>query len=293
MKPLLIFPIADPHNGSIYGLHPNYIKQGNEWVTVDEAGGWHYKNNPHYYLNSKQLRIWRHFESGVDNLSVFRKRYDCDLIIIVEGDAIDGDHHGTHELVTANESEQMLSHVEMMKWVMDKMEFQAGLDKLIYIEGTESHVRDNEEVISQFLPAEKFGRFSCIPFLELEVQGNLLWMYHHGVAAGYSYSQGAGLYNYIKGIYIDRRMNQKRPPNLVMTAHTHKREHQTYRHNGHELHGLILPPLQEKTRFTRRLPRAIVHETRTGISPVLIKDGKIIVLEPHLLEIELGDVLKW
>lgn len=293
-KPLLIFPIADPHVGSIRGLHPNYIKQGGKWVTVDEAGGWYYKNNPHYYLNSKQVRMWRHYENGVKTAAQLRESKKCDLLIIVMGDAIDGDHHSTHQLTTRNEPEQMMAHVSIMEWTLEQFGFDRSRDKLAYIEGTESHTRDNEEVIAQMLPSERFADgAACTPFIEMDIQGKLFWFYHHGVAAGFSYSMGSGLYNYVRQIYIDYKMHDKRPPNFVMNADKHKIDYQTYRHNGNEIHGLILPPFQDKTRFTNKLPRAIVHASKVGFSPVLVEDGEINVLSPYLMEMPLNEVLTW
>lgn len=293
MKPLFILPIADPHVGSTKGLHPNYIKKNNEWVSLTEAGGWFYKNNENYYLNSKQVRIWKNYEAGVSALAQIRKQKDCDMLLIVMGDAIDGDHHQTHEVTTKNENEQAKAFNHLMKWTLEKVDFQAGRDRLVFIEGTEAHTRDNEETIAQDLNAEKFGRHSCIPFLELNIQDNVFWFYHHGTQAGYSYNRGSGLYNYLKRIYTDRRMNQKRPPNFVMTADKHDREHQTYRHNLHDLHGLILPPFQDKTRFVNKLPNAIVNTTKIGFSPVMVDNGKIDVLPPFLTEMPLNEVLTW
>lgn len=289
-----ILPIADPHTGSIYGLHPNYIKKGDTWKTVDEAGGWYYVNNPFYYLSSMQLKIWRHYEAGINTIARMKEKQDFDIKIIVMGDAIDGDHHATPTLTTRNEPEQMMAHVAIMEWTKERLGFASGRDELIYIEGTESHTRDNEEILAQLAGVAKFpGGHSCSPFLEAEIQGRLFWFYHHGVAAGYSYSEGKGLYNYISQIYIDRKMKDKRPPEFVMTAHTHKREHQTYRNNGNEVHGLILPPLQAQTRFTRKMPRAVVQGARVGLSPVMVNDGDIQVLNPYMLEFELGDKVVW
>ena len=238
--------------------------------------------------------MWRHFENGIDTAVQLRKSKKCDLLILVMGDAIDGDHHSTHQLTTRNEPEQIMAHVSMMEWALERLGFDRSHDKLAYIEGTESHTRDNEEVIAQMLPAERFADgAACTPFIEVEIQGKLFWFYHHGVAAGFSYSMGSGLYNYIKQIYIDRKMNDKRPPDFVMTADKHKIDHQTYRHNGNEIHGLILPPFQDQTRFTKKLPRAIVHATKVGFSPVFVKDGKIEVLTPYLMEMPLNEVLTW
>jgi len=297
---LFILPIADTHTGSIYGLHPYYVnkekdisKKG-EWITVDEAGGWYYTNNPNYHLNAKQVRIWRHYEKGIRGAAAFRFAMNADLLIIVMGDAIDGDHHATHQLTTRNEGEQIAAHVQIMRWTNEVMGFRPGVDKIAYIEGTESHTRDNEEIIAQWLVTEKFkDGSSCTPFLEMDVQGNLLWFYHHGKAAGYASRSGKQLYSYLSDIYVDRRMNSKRPPNLIMTADKHAKDYQTYRHNGHELHGIILPPFQDKTRFTNKLPNAIVQTTRIGFSPVFIKDGKINRLDPFLQEMPLNEVLTW
>lgn len=294
MKPVFIFPIADPHVGSTTGLHPNYIKRDGKWVSVDEAGGWFYKNNPHYYLNSKQVRLWKHYEAAVNTVAEIRKKIDCDLLLLVMGDAIDGDHHATHQLTTKNEMEQAETFVALMDWTLEKVGFEVGRDKLALLEGTESHTKDNEEVIGQRLPAEKFSDgSSCTPFLEMDIQGNLFWFYHHGAAAGYSHNRGNALMNYIKRIYTDRRMNCKRPPNFIMTADKHDREHQTYRHDGHEIHGLILPPLQDKTRFVNKLPNAIVNTTKLGLSPVMVDNGRIDVLPPYLVEMPLNEVLVW
>jgi hypothetical protein len=294
LKPVLIFPISDPHIGSTVGLHPNYVDRDGEWKTVDECGGWFYKNNPHYYLNSKQVKIWKHTENSIKMASALRQKIDADLLLINMGDIIDGDHHQTHQLTTKDEGQQAKTAREFMRWTKEQFDFQHGRDKLFIIEGTESHTRDNEETIAQDLNAEKFSDgASCAPFLELDIQGKLFWFYHHGVSAGYSYTSGNGLYNYIKKIYIDRRMQEKRPPNFIMTGHTHKYDYQTYRHDGHEIHGMILPPLQEKTRFTNSLPTAIVHETKLGFAPVVVDNGKINVLEPYLFNMGLGEKLVW
>lgn len=295
MSTLLVIPIADPHVGSTRGLHPNYVKrEGGAWVTVDEAGGWFYKNNPHYHLNSKQVRMWRHYESGILTLAELRKRRNAEILLLIMGDAIDGDHHNTHQLTTKNEGEQMLAFVRMMEWTIEKLDFTPGTDRLVILEGTESHTRDNEEVIAQFLPAEKFeGGASCASFLEADLQGNLCWFYHHGVQAGYSFVTGTTLYNYLRKIYIDQRMNQKRPPNLIVTADKHKTDRQTYRHNGHELSGVILPPFQDKTRFTYKLPYAVMESPRVGFSPLVIENGKIEILAPDMAEMPRGEVLTW
>ncbi len=294
-KPLLILPIADLHVGSIYGLHPNYIERDGSYLSVDEAGGWFYKNRPeNYYLNAKQVRMWRHYEKGIRALAKLRKEKDCDLLIVYMGDVIDGDHHATHQLVTHNESEQMLAFTKLAIWTNEVMGFVPGQDKLVVLEGTEAHTRDNEEVIGQWLAAEKFSDgASCIPFLEIDVHGNLFWFYHHGVAAGYSYTKGSGLYNYLRKIYIDRRMNEKRPPNFIITADKHSYDYQMYKHNDHMLQGIICPPFQDKTRFTNKLPGVIASPTKVGFAPLLAENGKVYPLDPYLLEMPLNEVLVW
>lgn len=294
MTPKLIIPIADPHVGSTRGLHPHYVKRSGGWATVDEAGGWFYKNNPHYYLNSKQLRMWRHYDAGILSLAELRKRKGAEVLLIYVGDVVDGDHHNTHQVTTRNETEQAEAFISIAEWTLEKLDFTRGRDKLVILEGTESHTRDNEEVIGQRLPAEKFpGGASCAEFLEVEIQGNLCWFYHHGAQANYSFLTGTTLYNYIRKIYVEQRMNQKRPPNLIITADKHKIDYQTYRHNGHDIHGIILPPFQDKTRFANKLPNVVTTGTQIGFSPVLIENGKVERLQPYLTEMPKGEVLQW
>jgi len=276
------------------GLHPQYVKRDDKWITIDEAGGWRYKHNENYYPNSKQVKIWKHYEAGIKAVRNFRNKTDCDLLIVGMGDMIDGDHHQTHQLTTRIEGEQMNAHVEIMTWTKEALNFDPSRDKLVYIEGTESHTRDNEEQLAQRLGAQQFSRGYCVPFLELTVHGKLCWFFHHGVASGYSYSSGNSLWGYLKKIYYDRKANNKPVPDLITTAHTHKADHQIFIHNGHEVHGIICPPLQEKTRFTNKIATAIVHETKLGLSPfVIYPNGFIQVLPPFLMEMPLGDKLIW
>lgn len=292
MKPVIIFPIADTHTGSTVGLHPYYIKQDDQWITIDQAGGYFYKNNNNFYPNSKQVRIWRHYETGVRAISNLRSKIDADLFIGMMGDAIDGDHHGTHQIVTRNPSEQMKAHVEIMQWTQDVLNW-SQYDKLAYIEGTECHTQDQEELIAERLKAERFKGGYSVPFLELTIHGKLIWFFHHGSAAGYSYNQGNGLWLFLKRIYFDRLADHKKPPDLVFTAHTHKYNFQVYKNGQDEVRGIIVPPLQEKTRFTNRLKTAIVHPTKLGFAPVVIYPDKIEVLDPYLYEMPLGEALQW
>lgn len=295
MKPKLIFPIADTHIGSTTGLHPDVVNKNGQWVSLDEAGGWFYKHNNHYFLNSKQKALWGHYKNGINAIANYRKYIDADLLLLIKGDAIDGDHHGTHQLTTRSELEQVKVHVELMKWTKEQLGFNSETDKLMYEEGTESHTKDHEYYIAEQLQAHQFkdGHY-CTPFIELEIYGKLIWSFHHGVSAGYSTNRGQALVGYLRKVFFARKAEGKPVPDCILTAHTHMPDRQVFRYENQEIHGIIVPPFQDKTRYVSKIATAIVQNTKVGFSPLVIyPNGKIDILEPYLLSTPLGERLVW
>lgn len=140
MKPRdeFIVNFGDFHNGGLTALFPNYSMQ----FKYDD------KNVITYSPTPQQAAMYEHFMSGAkyvkDNVKGKRLR------IVMNGDAIEGSHHGTIQVVTANQKHQSEIHIEVMESFLDASGFSVkNGDELHYVSGTESHTRWDEYGIKE------------------------------------------------------------------------------------------------------------------------------------------------
>jgi len=175
------------------------------------------------------------------------------LIIVHNGDAIDGNHHGTPQLVTMLPEEQVKLHTELMKAFMSECGFSHAKDKIYYTFGTEVHVDSTEDGIGRQMRAQPNGNVNVFNELRIKVNGRRLWFVHHGPNAGRGVNQGNALRNWLRDIFEECKQENIAPPDFVVSSHVHKpyytvhvgRMDQGY----HMLHGMITPSWQAKTRY--------------------------------------------
>ena len=287
-KDITLLPIADTHTGSTTALHP-YVRKDKtgKYVSLLELGGWFYSNRPNYMPDALQVRMWEFFEKCLSSVAEFRK--NTSLFILVDGDAIDGDHHGTHQLITQEVSEQDETHVELMEYVKYRLGFDRG-DQIAYVLGTNVHVGVEEEKIAKFLDAYQYpGGNYCASFLTLELNGVLIWAYHKGVSAGQGHNRGNACILKMKQIYYQCLQDGNSVPELIITGHTHDYYHATWTApNGINMQYVILPSWQDKTRFVT--DNMATNKNKVGMVTITItKEGRAIVNKPMLLNSPHGE----
>ena len=263
MDTLLVTP-ADLHCGSTSGLIPP---------------NWNLKHGGTYHLTTPQLIRWRLWTEAWQKVGEQRKRKK--LIVVLNGDLIDGDHHGTSELVTKIEEEQIRMAIECIDTALKLAKFGKG-DKLFVIEGTESHTNGGEEAIARDLDAvpalpgnsDNDGRYAHHE-LRLDINGRLVWIAHHALkVGGREWTKENPLMSDLRNIYFERLEAGKQVPDLVIGAHFHRYTTGQLERNGHTLRGVILPPMQNRTRFARRVVPN--QSTRMGLCwHEITKDGLI------------------
>lgn len=240
----LLVTLSDMHSGGSTALFPNrfvQFKHSNHTPTADQS------------------EMWKHFEKCAEYVKEHRKGKR--LILVHDGDAIDGVHHSAIQAVTFIKDEQAELHVELMDYFMRTAQFNGETDKLFYVSGTETHVEDKEEKIAKDLRA--VGR-RVYDHLEMDINGRLVWFVHHGKQRGRGANEGNSLRNWLRDIYFDCRKLGKRPPDLVISGHTHTptwnvfiaREKQDF----HQLQGVVCPSWQGKTRFAYKVAPVDVNE---------------------------------
>lgn len=274
-----LIPISDTHSGSTKALFPSY--------KVLQNGYWKFKNSK-YTPNGRQVDLYDHwiFSAGEASKQLEGKR----KIVVLDGDAIEGIHHYSTQIVSPLIDEHVDVHIFLMEQFLKELKFNKNNgDLLYYVQGTEVHTEDKESRIAKELGAELvFGGDDndldhAPDFLSLELNGKLVWFIHQGAAPGKGVNEGESLRLWMKHQYFDRLEHRERLPDLIISGHYHRNVYNTFVRDYHTMHGLILSPWQLKTRFANK--RAAAERDGIGLSIVDIKaSGEIKVHKPLLLK---------
>lgn len=236
-KDTLIVPLSDFHSGGTTALFPDrFIEFASGAVGAPK---------------SKQQAIYKHFEHCAKE--VLKARKDKRLIIVHNGDAIDGVHHASSQIVTYDKREQSDLHVELMNIFKKWVNFHQG-DLLYYTKGTESHTDNNENHIGKELGAVQTNdNFYVFDDLTLTVNDKRIWFTHHGPNSGRGPNKGNAFRNWLRDRFYECVNEDRIPPNMIITGHTHDPFWQIYigRYKGNyfPLRGMISPSWQLKTRY--------------------------------------------
>ena len=257
----LICCLSDFHSGGTTALFPNETL--------------HFDKGRNHSPNEKQLAMYIAFVEYANR--VRKARQGKRLIIVHNGDAIEGIHHGSTEYVIPENRNQRMIHVHLMKEFMDIVKYGSNKnDKLFYVKGTEIHTADEETVIGKKLGAEQApDGLYAFDFLNLEVNNTNSWFVHHGPNPG----KGANIHNshvnWLKNQYFDCIREEQYPPNMIVTSHFHQplcsATVQEYKGDWFMLHGIITPSWQQKTRYGNRV--APTQRNKVGLAYYTVTKG--------------------
>jgi hypothetical protein len=199
--------VSDLHTNSTIALCPPYVE-------LDDGGGYRY--------SAAQRWLWANWKDYWERVKTARagKR----LYIIVNGDAADGDHHDTPQIITRNPATQRKIAETVLKVGTDLM--QEG-DRLFFVRGTESHVGKSgwlEEELGEDLKAERdtdTGAASSWHLL-MEVEGVAVDIAHHGKLGGRSWTRPNAVNALAAETIMQYAERGERPPQLVIRSHRHK-----------------------------------------------------------------------
>ena len=208
--------------------------------------------------NEFQKILWNHFDESAKHIKKISKGRR--LIIVHNGDAIEGIHHNNRQVMTLYENLHKEIHVDAMDHFLKKSGFNRKRgDELFYVDGTPSHVNESEDAIAKDLKAKK------VPILKLNVNGVRFLFIHHGASPGQPKSKGTSLRNKIHGLAIQNSFRGKPIPRYVIYSHKHTKTHSSFEDEGVLVDGFILPAYQGKTEFAYK----VVPDANTDIGMLL------------------------
>lgn len=184
--------------------------------------------------------------------------------LVVNGDAIEGDHHKTTEIV----SNDLDDHVGIAVAILAPWADRA--DKVWMVEGTECHTKGAESSVGSKIGASAYrnpvtGTKSFVwPELAIEVNGCYGIVRHHITTSIRPWTEATGLCTQINSERIEHVRSDHRVPRWAVYSHRHK---EGMFSDGHAA-VYVLPPWQALTRHGRK----VVGHSRFPRPGVLILD---------------------
>lgn len=250
-RTLCVF-VSDEHCGSTVGLMPP------TWETVDGNT---------VAQNEAQRVCWEQWCEGWQKVGGLRKKGDR-LLVCNVGDAIEGVHHGTTQLITARLDEQERIHVACMEHGLKLAHFDRRTDELHYIAGTAAHVGPGacaeENIVRALLDVSAVEGTRRVHYhLRRKVNGVLLDVAHQGPAVGNRvWLRGNQLQAYLRDYYFECLENGQPVPRYVIRAHRHQFVTATWHRcgGGVAIEGFVLPAMTLKGEFARTVAvKALAH----------------------------------
>jgi len=270
-KDTLQIVVSDFHSGSNYALFPDRVWTGDNGNT--------------HAPNSIQIMIRKHFEAFC---AVARaKRKNKRVVLVHNGDAIDGDHHQSGDVCTLDDFKQADIHIELMNELQKRIDWQRG-DRIYYSRGTKTHVSGREDYIGQQMNAVPSNDGYVHDIVQLNENGVLSWFAHHGPRKGKGPNRGNSLRAWIKNIYYEAIEDGREFPDIVYTGHVHDPDYATYSarlksFRFKNMHGVILPSWQAKTSYAYMVAPVSVNRIG-GVLHEIKADGTICVPEFCVME---------
>lgn len=185
------------------------------------------------------------------------------------GDAVDGKHHETSELVTSRVEEQERIFIDAMDWTLNHIGF-GGDDLLQFISGTPSHVGEmaqSERRITADLEAKLYQR------RKFAVHGVRFDVAHQRFGVGSrAWTVDNTLRSVLTSMLMDCVLNGEQPPDYIIGAHLHQFVFSAVEKGRYAVNGFICPALQLKTSYGVNVTNNITRPPDIGMLIVVVND---------------------
>ena len=269
-RAVVIGVTADQHVNSTVGLAPpeGYRHADGQKTAASRVQKWLWG-------------LWCDFHAQLD---AQRKADNADLYYVLNGDCVDGDHHGTLQIMTRDLDGQHYLAMRVFGVV-------AALkpQKLYVVRGTKVHTGTAEESLARDLGADldpEYKNASC-HILRLQVHGKLLDFRHHASIGGLPWTVPGGVARLAFRHWVECMDKNERPGDLVIRSHKH-----TFADSGsaHKTRAIITPAWQLKTEFAHQ----VVTENLADVGGLIIRisTGGDIDVKPVLYHAPLPAIRK-
>ncbi len=254
-----VIVVSDLHCGCRLGLCPD------AGIGLDDGGM--------YVPSDLQRIVWGYWEEfwGVWVPTVTRHE---PFAVVVNGDAVDGVHHGSTTQISHNMMDQRQVALAVLRPVRDACE-----GRLYIVRGTEAHAGQgavDEETLARDLDAipNEAGQHARWD-LWLEIGDRLVHFLHHIGATGSNAYEATAVGKELTEEYNEAARWGRRRPDCIVRSHRHRHiEIRVPTDKGFGI-AMVTPGWQLKTPFTWKIPGARLATPQFGGSLIRLGDEEL------------------
>ncbi len=232
-------------------------------IALDDGG--------YYQYSDIQKAMWQYWRACWNKVG--QVAGEDDIYTVLNGEPVDGDHHGTYQLWSKRRIDQYNAAVECLLIPSAKSK------KMFFTRGTPAHSGGGFDVEDQI--AQEFGGYKRKSHqkIELTLQGNRFLFAHHGPSPGLRDHTWGNLIRLELRDQFNKAIKQgRKPPQYFVWAHFHQKVYETltidYKGQDFTMHGYIVPGWQLGSAYiSRRIKGENIFEI--GMLYFIIEDGRV------------------
>ena len=249
--------ISDTHCGCMMGLCPS------GGVPLD-GGGVYAPSRLQRVVWGWWLDFWNEFVPVATRGEPF--------VVVMNGDAIDGVHHGATTQITHNLERQRSMAYEVLQSIV------RNAHAYYHIRGTEAHVGpsgEHEEALAKMLGAvpDEDGRRARWE-LRLKLGEHLIHFTHHIASSTSPYAESTALTRELVNSYLQTGLWQDEPYTMLVRGHRHQHSEIARRSAHGKVAVTVTPAWQLKTPYVYRIG-ARMSQPEIGGVVIRLADGEL------------------
>jgi len=211
-QPILLAVVSDIHAGGTTAVCPPEI-------TLDDGGK--------YTASKAQTWLWECWGDYWHQVATRRADLDAKLVVLFNGDAVDGNHHKTTQIMSGNPNAQAAAWNETIA-----VPLSLKPSHIVMTRGTSAHVGESacaEERIADGLRRDKRPVVSdpatgaaSLWHWYADLDGVTVDATHHGRIGQREHTRASGIVLYAHDIHLSYTKRGEPPPMLAFRGHNHK-----------------------------------------------------------------------
>ncbi|HET8771056.1 MAG TPA: hypothetical protein VFM71_08730 [Gemmatimonadaceae bacterium] len=211
-RPIVIAVTSDQHAGSTVALCPPS-------VPYDDGGA--------YTASKAQSWVWECWQAYWARVAQVRRELKATLYQVFNGDAVEGAHHGTTQIISGNLNAQAAVWTAAVA-----IPLAMKPDKIFGVRGTEAHVGQSANAEERIFDGLRRDHRPVVGdpdtdtaswwHLRMELQGVLLDFAHHGRTGQREHTRAGAASLHAHDILLSHIKAGHTPPDLCIRSHYHR-----------------------------------------------------------------------